>query len=102
MKLIVLRDARAEVHEAATWYAVHADAEVRARWLAAVDATLARIAETPLAYPLVKGHSRARRAPVHDFPYRVVFYAKEGSAEFVRVVAFEHVKRTPEYWRERL
>jgi plasmid stabilization system protein ParE len=102
VKITILRAARAEVHEAAAWYAVNADADVRARWLAAVDATLARVAEMPLAYALVRGHRRARRAPVHNFPYRVVFYVTEESAARVRVIAFEHTRREPGYWLDRL
>jgi len=65
--------------------------------------TLARIGETPEAYPLWPGTEGfgfpVRKAPLRRFPYRVVF---ETRADRVMALAVAHAKRRPLYWIGRL
>jgi plasmid stabilization system protein ParE len=68
------------------------------RFLAAIDVVLARIATTPLSFPLLRP-PHVRSAKVARFPYRVVFLV---IGEDVRVLAVAHGRRRPGYWRRRL
>jgi plasmid stabilization system protein ParE len=64
----------------------------------AVDQILARIAESPLAFPLLY-EPDIRSAKVPRFPYRVVYLV---AGEDVEVLAVAHAKRRPAYWRGRI
>ena len=87
-----LRDAR----DAAAWYRER-NLEVSERFLTEVQRTfelIERFPATGARVPLVAG--RARRLPVDDFPYHVVF---EELADRVEVLAVAHDRRRPGYWR---
>jgi len=58
-----------------------------------IDAVVARIAETPLLYPVVE--AQIRRAIVHRFPYSVLF--KVPDPDCVRVLVIRHHKRHPRF-----
>lgn len=63
-------------------------------------ATVERIADAPLRWPLSAYDPRARRCLMPRFPYGVVYVVTaEGD---VVVVAVAHVRRLPRYWAHRL
>jgi plasmid stabilization system protein ParE len=68
------------------------------RFAAAVERTLALIAEFPLAFPVLYSPD-IRSAKVAQFPYRVVYVIVESTID---VVAVAHAKRRPAYWRDRV
>lgn len=96
MKVRVLREAEAEISEAAAHYGREAPTVV-ARFFAEVDQALARIAARPRAYAPID--RRYRGCIVGRFPYTIVY--EVGAAE-IEVLAFAHQRRRPGYWRERL
>jgi toxin ParE1/3/4 len=87
--------AEAEFAEAAIWY-YRRSATVAERFVAAVEATLEKIGESPEQYPLV--HRSVRQALVPSFPYAIYFV--KGAAECV-VLAIHHGKRHPRRWKGR-
>ena len=68
------------------------------RFVAAVDAVLRRIAETPKQFPLLF-EPEIRSAKVPRFPYRVVYVLVSADID---VIAVAHAKRRPAYWRRRI
>ena len=68
------------------------------RFVAAVDAALARISAAPSRFPLLY-EPDIRSAKVKRFPYRVVYVLV---GDDVDVIAVAHAKRRPTYWRRRL
>ncbi len=64
---------------------------------ACVDAAMAEIARTPLAWPCIRGD--ARRRIVRRFPYAVIYLAEP---EHVEVLAVFHSSRDPSQWHARL
>ena len=68
-------------------------------FLDAIDEVLERIAAAPQSYPPDRFDQRARRALVDRFPYAVVFVVHDDD---VRIVAFAHAKRLPDYWTKRV
>lgn len=62
---------------------------------AAVDATVMRIVEHPLAYPRVRGETR--RAVLNRFPYAIYFRA---TPETIIVLAV-HGRQHPARWKSR-
>jgi len=87
--------AEAEFAEAAVWYYRRSPTAADA-FVAAVEATLQRIGETPTTYPVV--HRTIRRAIVPSFPYAIYFV--QGTAECV-VIAIHHGRRSPRRWKGR-
>ena len=63
---------------------------------AEIDRALARIVQTPLAYPRVQGETR--RALVRRFPYAIYFHA---IADEIVILAVVHGRRRPEHWHSR-
>ncbi len=91
---------RAEITEAARWYAER-DREVGGRFVSAADRAIRRALQWPDAgSPVeeVKSPYTIRRVPVGRFPYQVV-YARVDDAVYVLAVAHHH--RQPGYWSGR-
>jgi plasmid stabilization system protein ParE len=63
----------------------------------AVLTTLDRIRENPEAGPAL-GATTARRMLVSGFPYQAVYRLTDTD---IRIVAFAHLKRRPDFWRHR-
>lgn len=117
-RAILTRAAVREIDAATRWYEER-DADVAARFAAAMATALRAIVEAPKRWPLyhqgargVSGHlpaeasSRARasagvrRVLVSGFPFAVLYtVAGDGG---VRVLAVAHQARRPGYWRARL
>ena len=85
---------------AARWYETHRSG-LGAEFLDAVDAAVARIAETPQLGSAVPGiaDGTIRRRPVLRFPYHVVYIAL---SERLQILAIAHDRRRPAYWVGRL
>ena len=88
-------DAELDLVDAYRWYEERAPG-VGDHLLEALDATLALLAETPLAFPIV--HRSTRRALLRRFPYAVYFLV---DASVVSVIAVFHVRRDPRGWHRR-
>ena len=87
--------AAAELDDAYRWY----ERERRGlgdEFLQASQSVIDRLAENPLAFPLV--HRDKRRAVFRRFPYSLIFRIV-GSDVFV--LACFHGKRSPRAWRSR-
>ncbi len=101
MRVELHPEARSELRSAALWYE-----ERRSRlgdqFVGRISAELARIGDSPAAYPIWPGTGRAhvpiRKAVVEQFPYLVAF---EVHANRVLVLAVTHAKRKPLYWLTR-
>lgn len=88
-------DAEREARDAFLWYA---DRNPRAavRFEEELDHALARIAESPDAFP--ETEPGVRRAMFSRFPYTIL-YAVEQAA--IVILAIAHTHRRPGYWRSR-
>jgi toxin ParE1/3/4 len=84
-----------ELLEAERWFADR-QVDLAQRFRDAVDATLSRIREFPLAFPAV--HHDKRRAIVAGFPYALYFRLINDQ---VVVAAVVHAHRDPAVWRSR-
>lgn len=89
--------ASAELREAVRWYEDRR-AGLGAEFLDAVSAALLLIATNATAGQPISGDGLTRRALVARFPYQVVYRIRP--AEIV-IVAVAHLKRRPEYWKNR-
>jgi toxin ParE1/3/4 len=96
MRRLELRlEARAEFVEAIVNYETAREG-LGARFDAAVDRLLSRMASAPGQFPEIEpGY---RRALVHGFPYGIFFTATEDE---VVVLAIVHLHRAPETWKGR-
>ena len=100
MKLHIDPAAEEEARHAAQWY------EERRRGLglefvAAVDAGLQRIRHNPLAFARLETlpeETNVRRFLLRQFPYAIIY---EFLAKEIRILAIAHVRRRPQYWKER-
>ena len=87
--------ARAEMFEALAWYRSQYDG-LGERFIAEVDATVARIAANSQQFPTV--HEDIRRARLRRLPY-AIFSRIEGEA--IHVIACFHSSRDPRQWQGR-
>ncbi len=87
--------AAAELDEAHQWYE-RERAGLGDEFLQAAQALIARIAENPLAFPVV--HRDRCRAVFRRFPYSLIFRL---IGDDVFVLACFHGKRDPRTWRSR-
>jgi plasmid stabilization system protein ParE len=95
MRLVLRRQAKADLDEAFHWYEERQTGLGRS-FRSAVEATLSSIQEHPSMYPRVD--SLIRRAATDRFPFGV-FYRVDGDT--VRVVAILHNARNPDLWKKR-
>ena len=61
-----------------------------------VLATIQNIAACPTAWPAIE--EGARRCLVHRFPFGVIYSTEQ---EEILVLAVMHLRRHPDYWKER-
>lgn len=95
-RLVIRREARADILEARTWYD-RDSGDVGDRFLLAVNAVLETLAAAPNLWPdLGEG---VRRSPVRGFPYSVYYFADE---QKLTVLAVVHHRRDPSIWRRRV
>jgi hypothetical protein len=96
--MIVEPEAGEELFAAAAWYDDQRPG-LGDEFLSAIDDVLGRVAVAPLSYPQDRFDERARRALVARFPFAIVFVVQDGE---IRVIAFVHAKRLPDYWTKRV
>jgi toxin ParE1/3/4 len=96
MRLIYHQDAEAELVEAALFYKSRVPA-LGGEFLEAVDAAIAKIQETPERWRIVDGE--VRNCVMRRFPYGIHYRLLAGE---IRILAFKHHSRHPDYWRYRL
>lgn len=94
-RLVVRRQAKADMREAARWYERQRAGLGRA-FVQQIDALLDRVRLKPMEYQIV--YREVRRAIPRRFPYGV-FYRIDGSA--VLVFAVVHLHRNPSIWQDR-
>ena len=65
--------------------------------LGEVESVLERLLEFPESAPLYT--ERIRKAVLHDFPFSILY---SFSDDTLRITAFMHQKRRPDYWKDRI
>jgi plasmid stabilization system protein ParE len=93
--IVVRPDALADIEEAFRWYERHGRG-LGEDFLAALQATLDRIAAHPAMYAVIRRNTR--RAFLRRFPYGVFYRAYD---DVIVVVACMHAKRDPNTWQSR-
>jgi plasmid stabilization system protein ParE len=94
-RLVVRPLAEADIDEAHAWYAARSP-QAAARFLDAVEVTLAAVRDRPESF--VRVYDTLRRALLPRFPFGVYFHA---DPDRVRVVAVIHSRRHPRRWMRR-
>jgi toxin ParE1/3/4 len=96
MRIAFTSAAAHEAEEAANWYWERSGDRVRSHLLAEIEHAREVLRDHPgIGTPGVRG---TRKLPLGRFPYTLV-YRIDGDT--VRVLAFMHQSRKPEYWLRR-
>ena len=96
MRITFTGPASREAEEAALWYWERSGDRVRAHLLAEIERARTTLLRQPgIGTPGVRG---TRKLLLDRFPYTLV-YRIDGDT--VRVLAFMHQSRRPDYWRHR-
>ena len=85
-----------EARAARLWYAQR-NARAALRFLNELDSAIEEVAQHPDRWPTHLHGTRHYR--LHRFPYSLVYRVRD---ERVEIVACEHARRRPGYWRDRL
>ena len=96
MTLRVTEEALSDIGEASLWYDAQ-QSGLGSRIILEIDATLLRIEDGPLRYPVF--YRGLRRALVRRFPYAVYFHDEQ---HVVSVLAVLHQRRDTKVLNERL
>lgn len=96
MRLIYHPDAEAELIEAVQFYE-RSVTGLGGEFLAAVDKGIGTILDAPERWRIIE--EDVRRYLIPRFPY-AIYYRVIG--EEIRILAFKHHRRHPDYWRYRL
>ena len=96
MKLVIAPAALAELHDAAAFYTLKANAKLGLSFVGEFE----RAANLVLANPLLGSEFRnnRRRYLLRRFPYSIVYQA---TPEELRILAVAHHTRRPGYWAQR-
>lgn len=90
-------EALAEYEDAAQRYA-ELRPELGPRFVAAVDAAIARICDAPERWRIFDG-GEIRRVLTREFPYGILYGIEP---DHLLIVAVAHCGREPDYWKRRL
>ena len=96
MRLIYHPEAEAELIEAARFYEARVP-ELGAQFLTAADEALSILRDAPDRWRVIEAD--VRRHAMRRFPYFIYYRLLPGE---LRILAFAHHRRHPDYWRERL
>ena len=96
MKLVLAPLALAELHDAAAFYALKANAELGLAFVAEFERTAHFVLANPLLGAVFRGNRR--RYILRRFPYSIIYQV---TAEELRVLAIAHHRRRPGYWSGR-
>ncbi len=91
----VLDIATSEILEAAMWYEDNRQG-LGDELINCFEASLETILRNPLSFE--KRHRDLRLTNIHRFPYQIIYYVKSYT---VTVVAFNHGKSNPKFWKSR-
>jgi len=94
--LVFRAQAEQEFAAATEWYKGQ-NPKVAVEFVEAVDRILIVILDDPYQYQAIEGD--IRRAVMRDFPYAIIYLAKE--PELIVVSCF-HTSRDPNIWRDRV
>ena len=94
--LRILSDVVAEAREARLWYAQRSETAAE-RFMHDLDRAIEQIVQTPERWPTHLHGTRRYR--MNRFPFLVVYRAYP---DRIDVIACQHAKRRPGYWRHRL
>ena len=89
-------DALAELERAKAWYDGQRPG-LGESFFQEITTAITRIRETPTTWP--EYQRGTRRFLVHRFPFAVIYSQRSTG---LLVVAVTHLKRRPDYWKERL
>jgi plasmid stabilization system protein ParE len=95
MRLIYHPDAEAELIEAAQFYERRVST-LGAEFLDAVDQAVRTIIDAPERWRIIDAD--VRRYLMLRFPYAIYYRV---TADYIRILAFKHHRRHPDYWRYR-
>lgn len=95
MNFLFHPEAEAEFLAAIDWYEERS-ASLGADFAAEIHAAIQRAVSMPLAWPQIDGE--IRRVLTHRFPYGVLYSVEPSS---IYILAVMHLRRHPDYWRER-
>ena len=96
MKVVLHPQADAEFLQAERRY-IDVSAQLGRRFYDEITSVFRRVIEHPLRYK--QFDPPARRLFAKGFPYAVIFVA---TPDTVWIIAIMHVRRAPDYWKERL
>ena len=96
MRLIYHPDAEAELIEAAQFYETRVP-QLGADFLKVADRALSLILQAPERWRIIE--TDVRRYSMPRFPYSIYYRALPDE---LRILAFAHHRRHPDYWRDRL
>ena len=96
MKLVISPPALAELHDAATFYALKANAELGLAFVAEFERTANFVLSNPLLGTVFR--STRRRYILRRFPYSIIYQITEDE---LRILAVAHHRRRPSYWEHR-
>ncbi|MDP1733570.1 MAG: type II toxin-antitoxin system RelE/ParE family toxin [Sulfuritalea sp.] len=96
MKLVVAPAALAELHDAAAFYMLKANAELGLAFVAEFERTANFVLDNPLLGAVFRG--TRRRYIFRRFPYSIIYQV---TAEELRILAVAHHRRRPGYWVHR-
>jgi hypothetical protein len=98
MKVVLEREADAEMVEAAQYYDEQQPG-LGSDFLDKVDSVVDQIAAAPVRFAFYRGSKSVRSVRLERFPYRLLFVVEPGR---VSIVAVAHLHRHPDYWKHRL
>ncbi len=96
MHLIYHPDAEAELIEAAQFYEARVP-QLGAQFLASAEKALLVLLQAPDRWHIIDAD--VRRSAMRRFPYFIYYRILP---DHLRILAFAHHRRHPDYWRERL
>lgn len=100
-RLVLESDIETEIDEAIAWYEQHGPelAVELAREVRKAFEDLVRVPNKTVVAPGIARELGVRRVLLHTFPYAVVILETQNT---IHVLAFAHLKKTPNYWHGRL
>ena len=87
-----------ELEHSRAWYEERA-ANLGTEFLGEVDNAIETVRKSPTIWPFQDERQRIRRYLMHRFPYAVIYRIRH---ETIQVIAVMHLRRHPDYWRERV
>jgi plasmid stabilization system protein ParE len=95
MKFFLHPQAREELEQAIQFYKSQ-QAGLEKRFVEAVDDAINRVCRNPLNYRKID--ESARKCRLLHFPYAVIFRL---ASEQIEIIAIMHLRRQPDYWKNR-